>query len=96
MRHHIPRLDRMPGEDAEAEFADCRHLQGGEGAVAPVVPGIDDLDADAAVVQPAPPVPARHAGMPSALCFGYQTEDRAILLDDIMGGDPGVGIAQPG
>jgi uncharacterized protein (DUF2236 family) len=58
------------------------------------VAGIDDLDADRAVVQILLALPARHPRMEGALLLRNETPDRAVLLDDVVRADLCLGVAQ--
>ena len=67
----------------------------GNGAVAELVAGIDDLHADRAGVDVALALPVASARVPGAALLGHQREDAAVLLDQVVGRDLGLGIAQP-
>ena len=72
-----------------------RHLLVGEGAVAELVARIDDLDPDAGRIDVGHPAPTGLAGMPGAVRLIHQPVDRAVLVDEIVGGDLRFGRGQP-
>src|SRR3546814_11778961 len=95
MGDHPVGADGVPADDAEREFAHGAHLYRRERPVAPLVAGIDDLDADRHVVEPSPALPIRHARMPRPTVFGDQAVDGTVLLADIVRADPRRGVAGP-
>jgi hypothetical protein len=66
----------------------------GEGAVAEFVARIDDLDADAAAVHAVDAAPVGEAGVPGAMLLGDHAQYPAVLLDQIMAGHAGFGVAE--
>uniref|UniRef100_A0A0N5A0A3 PE-PGRS family protein n=1 Tax=Parastrongyloides trichosuri TaxID=131310 RepID=A0A0N5A0A3_PARTI len=57
---------------------------------------IDDLDADGGGVDVGLALPGAATGVPGPALFGHQTQDGAVLIDDIVGRDLGLGVAQAG
>jgi hypothetical protein len=66
-----------------------------KGAVTPLMAGIDDLDADRDGVDVLLALPPALAGVPGAALLRDQAEHAPVLLDQVMGADPGLGVAQP-
>ena len=87
--------DRSPREDVENQIGHRIDLSLGKISIAVLVPRIDDLDADARVVQAAASRPGGHAGMPSPRRLGNELYDRAVLLDDVMCADLRLRRAKP-
>ena len=87
--------DRPALADIRHQFDHRAHLNIGERPVAELVAGVDDLDADRATVDVALALPERLAGVPGAARLRHEGEDAAVLLDHIVGRDPGRRIAQP-
>src|SRR3546814_5700286 len=84
MADDIAARDRVPVLDQMDQPHHRRDLLGGKGDIAPFVPRIDDLDADARRIDVADPAPVRRARVPCALLFGHHMGDLPILADDIM------------
>src|ERR1051326_6793508 len=82
-------------QDIAAQFLDRHHLRFGKRTVSPFMAGIDDLDADRAVVQILLTLPARHPGMEGALLLRNETPDRPVLLDNVVRADLCLGVAWP-
>ncbi len=55
---------------------------------------IDDLDADGGGVDVGLALPGAAPGVPGPALFGHQTQDGAVLIDDVVGRDLGLGVAQ--
>src|SRR4051794_33329118 len=87
--------DRVAGQDGAAQRLEGGELRLGKRAIAVLVAGIDQLDADRAVIDVAGAGPEAAPGMPGAPRLVDELPDRAVLLDEVMRADLGVGIAQP-
>ena len=66
-----------------------------ERPITPLMAGIDDLDADRAVVQPLSPLPETHPRMPGAFPFVHQAQNAPVLMDQVVRTDLGLRIAKP-
>ena len=86
---------RMPRQDLQAQVAHRGESADGEVAIAPFMPGIDDLDADGAPVQLGIAAPVRHAGVVGAACLRHQAQHRAVLVHHVMRRHMRRRIAQP-
>ena len=73
---------------------DRRDLGLGEVAIAELMARIDDFYADGGGVAVVLALPDAATRVPGAAFFGNKMEDTAVFLDQIMGGDLGLGIAQ--
>src|SRR5438552_4168590 len=95
MADDIPLFDFLAQDDVAAQHGDGFHLGGGKGTVAEFVAGIDDLDADRALVDVGMAAPTADAGMPGAAVLADQRIDRAVFLDDVMRTDSAGRIGEP-
>jgi hypothetical protein len=67
-----------------------------ERAIAELVSGVDQFDADRAAIDVALALPGADSRMPGAALFGNQAVGGPLLVDHVMRADLGLGIAQPG
>src|SRR5690606_23891290 len=85
---------------AGADVADQRDqrldLRRGEQAIAELMARIDDFDADRGGVDVGLALPGAAPGVPGAALLRHQAQDRAVLVDDVVGRDLGLGIAKAG
>ena len=95
MAHHVGGQDAVAGADFGDQRVHRVHLRGGEGDIAELVAGVDDLDADAGAVHVRHAAPPAAAGVPGALGFINHLEHRTVFGDDIMGGNAGLRVGQP-
>ena len=88
-------MDRVAREDIVTEQDQGLDLRFGKIAIAELVAGIGDLDADRARVDVGLARPEGFAGVPGALAFVDQPERAPVLEDEIVRRDGGARIAQP-
>ena len=85
----------MARHDIAAELDQPIDLRVGKIAIAELVAGISDLDADRAGVDIGCALPRRRAGMPGAARFRHELVDAAVLIDEIVAGDTGFLVGEP-
>ena len=92
---HARRCDGVAHQDGMAERDQRRDLRFRESAIAEIMAGIDQFDADGAAIDVAGAGPVRDAGVPGAAVFGHHRIDGAVFGDGVMGGDFRRRIAKP-
>src|SRR5690625_4506272 len=76
------------------QFQQHRHLRLREGAVAPLVARVDQLDPDRAIVDAALALPEGEPGVPGSATFRHKAPEGAVLLDAVVGRHPRGRIAE--
>ena len=84
MREHAMREHLAAEHDAAAQRDHGGDLAKRKVRIAPVMAGIDDLDADRAGIDVFLAGPAGNAGVPGALALGHALHDAAVLQHDVM------------
>ena len=93
--HHPLGPDGVAAQDVEAERLHASHLRLWEIAVAELVAGIMNLDADRAGVEVGFAGPQALPGMPGAFELAHHLGDASILVDKVVAGDLRLFPGQP-
>ena len=95
MANDIGGRDAVPRHNVLHQQQHRLHLRLGEGPVPELMPGIDDLDADAGGVDVADPAPVGQAGVPGPHLLRHHADHSSVLGHQIMGGNLRSRIGQP-